>query len=124
MEYKTFLKLSTMPIQNLRLAMNEVEMVILDTETTGLSAADDAIIELGMVKLMYSKSLNRITSIEDVISVYEEPQRPISEFVTRLTGITDEMVKDQHIDSAWVAEWLSNTPLIVAHNAQFDRPFF
>ena len=102
----------------------EIEMVILDTETTGLSAADDAIIELGMVKLMYSKSLNRITSIEDVISVYEDPQRPISAFVTRLTGITDEMVKDQHIDSAWVAEWLSNKPLIVAHNAQFDRLFF
>ena len=100
------------------------EYVFLDTETTGLSAADDAIIELSMVKLMYSKSLNRITSIEDVISVYEDPQRPISAFVTRLTGITDEMVKDQHIDSAWVAEWLSNKPLIVAHNAQFDRPFF
>ena len=103
---------------------DEVEMVILDTETTGLSATDDAIIELGMVKLMYSKSLNRITSIIEVISVYEDPQRPIPEQITRLTGITDEMVKNQRIDDEWVATWLGNKPLIVAHNAQFDRPFF
>ena len=81
---------------------DEVEMVILDTETTGLSATEDAIIELGMVKLMYSKSLNRITSIIEVISVYEDPQRPITEQITRLTGITDEMVKNQRIDDEWV----------------------
>ncbi len=103
---------------------DEVEMVILDTETTGLTAATDAIIELGMVKILYSKSLNRITSIVDVVSLYEDPQRPIPENITQLTGITDDMVAGQKIDDAWVTAWLGNKSLVVAHNAQFDRPFF
>ena len=112
------------PLQLFEPVGDEVEMVILDTETTGLLAKDDDIIELGLVKLLYSKSLNRITAITEVVSVYEDPMRPIPEFVTRLTGISDEMVAGQRIDDAWLSAWLSNKPLIVAHNAQFDRPFF
>ena len=106
------------PLQLFEPVGDEVEMVILDTETTGLLAKDDDIIELGLVKLLYSKSLNRITAITEVVSVYEDPMRPIPEFVTRLTGISDEMVAGQRIDDAWLSAWLSNKPLIVAHNAQ------
>lgn len=112
------------PQQLFELVGDEIEMVILDTETTGLLADEEAIIELGMVKVMYSKSKNRISSIVEVISLYEDPQKPIPENITRLTGITNEMVTGQSIDDAWVADWLSNSSLIVAHNAKFDRPFF
>lgn len=99
-------------------------MVVLDTETTGLSSETDVIIELGMVKVMYSKSLNRISSIIEVVSLYEDPLRPIPPLITQLTGITDDMVAGQKIDDAWVKAWQGNKPLFVAHNAKFDRPFF
>ena len=95
-------------------------MVVLDTETTGLSSETDVIIELGMVKVMYSKSLNRISSIIEVVSLYEDPLRPIPPLITQLTGITDDMVAGQKIDDAWVKAWQGNKPLFVAHNAKFD----
>ncbi|MFA5522365.1 MAG: 3'-5' exonuclease [Castellaniella sp.] len=103
---------------------DERPMVLLDTETTGLEAADDAIIELGMVRLRYSPSAHRLVSVEATLSLYEDPGRPIPEFITRLTGITDAMVSGQRMDDAQVAAFLDGDPLIVAHNAGFDRPFF
>nr|AMQ45862.1 DNA polymerase III, epsilon subunit-like protein [Vibrio alginolyticus] len=77
-----------------------------------------------LVKVLYSPSAKRIVSIVDVISLYEDPGKPIPELITELTGITDDMVQRQRIDDALVASWLSDDPLVVAHNAQFDRPFF
>lgn len=112
------------PLEFSPLVGDEQPMVLLDTETTGLSAEDESIIELGMVKVLYSPSAKRIVSIVDVISLYEDPGKPIPELITELTSITDEMVQGQHIDDALVASWLSDDPLVVAHNAQFDRPFF
>ncbi len=99
-------------------------MVLLDTETTGLSSDNASIIELGMVKVTYSPSAQRIVSILDVVSMYEDPSRPIPELVTKLTGITNEMVQGQHIDDTLVDCWFAEDPLVVAHNARFDRPFF
>ena len=112
------------PIQLNEPVGDEITMVILDTETTGLSLEEDVIIELGLVKISYSKSAKRITSILDVVSLYEDPHRPIPENITQLTGITNEMVAGQKIDEALVTEWLHERQLTVAHNAQFDRPVF
>lgn len=103
---------------------DEITMVILDTETTGLSLEEDVIIELGLVKISYSKSAKRITSILDVVSLYEDPKRPIPEHITQLTGITQDMVTGKSIDEALVAQWLHDKQLTVAHNAKFDRPVF
>lgn len=115
---------NTWPLELSEPVGDELVMVLLDTETTGLSCEDDAIIELGMVKILYSKSQKRIVSILDVISLYEDPKRPIPEFITQLTGINDEMVAGQRIDDALVSQWLGDNTLVVAHNASFDRPFF
>ena len=112
------------PLELSPMVGDEQPMVLLDTETTGLSADDESIIELGMVKVLYSPSAKRIVSIVDVISLYEDPGKQIPELITELTGITDDMVQGQHIDDSLVASWLSDDPLVVAHNAQFDRPFF
>lgn len=103
---------------------DEQAIVFLDTETTGLSSDQDVIIELGLVKALFSPSANRLVSIERIVSAYEDPGRPITPFITGLTGITDEKVKGQHIDEKMVAGFLDDAVLIVAHNAAFDRPFF
>ena len=103
---------------------DELSIVFLDTETTGLSAESDAIIELGLVRASFSPSAKKLVSIDRIISAYEDPGRPLSPFITELTGITDDMVRGKRIDEKTVADCLDNVSLIVAHNASFDRPFF
>ena len=117
-------ELQSWPLQLSEPVGDERPMILLDTETTGLSAKDESIIELGMVKVLYSSLAENVVSIIDVISLYEYPGKPIPKIITELTGITDGMVQGHHIDSELVESWLSDDPLVVAHNARFDRLFF
>lgn len=105
-------------------AGDEIPIVFLDTETTGLSFDKDVIIELGLVRASFSPSKKRLVSIDRIASAYEDPGVPLSPFITELTGITDEKVRGQHIDEIMVSDYLEDAFLIVAHNASFDRPFF
>ena len=60
-------------------------LVSLDIETTGLDPVTDAIIEIGAVRFRNSRQ-------EDEWSRLINPGRPLSRFITQLTGITDEML--------------------------------
>lgn len=95
--------------------------LILDTETTGLDHRADEIIELGMVLFSYNNS--GIGEVIDVFSALREPAKPISPEITRITGITAEMVLGQSIDPDAVARFIEPADCIIAHNAKFDRPF-
>lgn len=103
---------------------DEKRIVFLDTETTGLSPESDVIIELGLVAASFSPSANKLVSIDCIVSTYEDPGKPLSPYITELTGITDDMVKGRKMDEKEVAAHLKDAFLIVAHNAAFDRPFF
>jgi DNA polymerase-3 subunit epsilon len=103
-------------------APGERVAVIVDTETTGLDHTRDEVIELGMVAFSY----NDDSRIGDVIGTYNalrEPTVPITPEITRLTGITPEMVKGHTIDLAAVEAFIQPAHLVIAHNARFDRPF-
>ncbi|MBW9114751.1 3'-5' exonuclease [Rhizobium cauense] len=96
--------------------------VILDTETTGLSPRRDEIIEVGIIAFTFDEQ----GAIGDVIGVYgglQQPSASIPAEITRLTGITDEMVAAQVIDIGAVRSLIEPADLIIAHNASFDRPF-
>ena len=97
--------------------------VFLDTETTGLSCVTDRIIELGMVKFEYTED-GRIFRLLDEFNRYQDPGMPIPEAITKLTGITDDMVKGHQINVEEVDSYLKDVDIIIAHNAQFDRAFF
>ncbi|MBF0471082.1 MAG: DNA polymerase III subunit epsilon [Gammaproteobacteria bacterium] len=103
---------------------DETELLVLDLETTGIDSSKDRIIELGMVKVSYSAMLGRVTAIEEVAGYYEDPGLSIPPFITRLTGINNEMVRGKALPEAEIATWLASDPLMVAHNARFDRQFF
>ena len=60
-------------------------IVSLDIETTGLDPKNDAIIEIGAVKFNDRR-------VEDEWNTFIHPGRRIPPFITRLTGITDQMV--------------------------------
>lgn len=99
-------------------------IVFLDTETTGMSPITDKVIELGMVRCTFSLDRKILLSIDRIYDAYEDPKRPIPPEITKLTGITDEMVKDHRFDDDLVLNFIAGNPLVVAHNAKFDRPFF
>ncbi len=94
--------------------------LFLDTETTGLDPASDKVIELGMVRFSYALD-GRIFRIEEEYDGFEDPGRPIPAVITRITGITDDMVRGHRLDDARVAEMVGRADLIIAHNASFDR---
>jgi len=104
-------------------ASNKLIGVFLDIEATGLSHSNDKLIELGMVKFEYTED-GRIFRLLDEFSSYQDPNKPIPEYITELTGINDDTVRGRQIDETEVADYLQNIDLIIAHNAQFDRTFF
>lgn len=92
--------------------------VVFDFETTGLNSRNDEIIEIGAVKLKKGK-------IVDTFSSFVRPHNPVPANITKLTGITQEMVQDaptieEIIDS--FMEFIGDA-VLVAHNASFDYSF-
>jgi len=61
--------------------------VVIDLETTGLNPEKDQIIEIGAIKYVDGEES---AFFEELVN----PGRPIPEFITRLTGISDDDVKD------------------------------
>ncbi len=99
-------------------------MIFLDTETTGMNPGRDKIIELGMVRCTVSLDRNIILSVDSIYDAYEDPKMPIPPEITKLTTITDDMVRGQSFNMDDVMKFFADRPLVVAHNAKFDRPFF
>lgn len=95
--------------------------LFVDVETTGLDVANDKVIEFGCIPLYYDAS-GVVHGVGKPIGGFIDPGIPIPDVVTRLTGITDEMVKGQQFDTTPLEAELSSTGLVVAHNASFDRP--
>lgn len=95
----------------------------LDTETTGLNQQEDAVIELGIVAFAYDPLRGKIFRIMGRYNGFEDPGFPLPPEITEITGITDEMVKDQRFDDATVTRLVDQASLVIAHNAAFDRPF-
>jgi len=97
----------------------ENEYVVFDFETTGFNAAGgDSIIEIGAVKLKDGE-------ITDKFDMLIKPPNPISERITNVTSITNEMVSDCPNEETAIQEfikWTGNLPM-VAHNAKFDTSF-
>lgn len=96
---------------------------VLDVETTGLNQSEDAIIEIALRQFSFNKNTGEILSIGKAYSSFQDPGRSISEEITSLTGITDEMVEGKHIDWDQVNAILDESQIVIAHNAKFDRPF-
>lgn len=94
------------------------EFIVFDIETTGLSPLRDKITEIGAVRIRGGEILQRYQTFVD-------PGVPISEEITSLTGIADEMVAGAPSQTAAVKEFLTfaGDRMLIAHNAGFDISF-
>lgn len=98
--------------------MFEDSFVIVDLETTGLSPKNGEIIEIGAIKVVNNK-------VVDKMDVFVKPSRPITWFTTNLTGITNEMVDEglSTKEALKVFDEFSSGLRLMAHNAKFDMSF-
>ena len=92
--------------------------VVFDIETTGFSAENDRIIEIGAVRVEKGE-------ITDKFSVFVNPQLPIPFEIEKLTGISDEMVMNEPAIEEILPQFLDfcKGAVMVAHNAGFDMSF-
>jgi len=97
-----------------------VRQIVLDTETTGLSAdAGDRIIEIGCVELLNRKLTGRN------LHHYINPERDSHEDALKVHGISNEFLRDKPKFAAIADElvdYLRGAELII-HNAPFDIGF-
>lgn len=98
-------------------------IVVLDTETTGLSHAKDRIIELAMLQVDIDNATGLPVGRVRIYDGLEDPGMPIPAEVVAITGITDADVRGQRLDEATITQLLEGVDLVIAHNAGFDRPF-
>lgn len=96
----------------------EEDIVVLDTETTGLSFRDCELIEIAAARISGKEVVERLQT-------FVNPGRPIPPEIQKLTGIKAIDVRDAPSAREAVgmlADFAGGSP-IVAHNAVFDRTF-
>ena len=101
-------------------------LVLLDTETTGLSYSRDEIIEFSAVVLERINGENRIIRQYDQL-ITLSPGGSVPPMIQSLTGISEQDIRERGIPKTRVcrdiAEMIQGNCLILAYNAHFDLSF-
>lgn len=98
--------------------IRSADLVLFDFETTGLDPREDRIIEIGGQRISHGEVVEEFSTLVN-------PGRPISEQITKITGITNEMLADKPTAAEVLPKFLHfiDSALLVAHNAEFDMAF-
>lgn len=102
--------------------IKDTNFLVVDVETTGLSADRDRITEIGFVNVQNGK-------ITSEFSTLINPHQFIPRFITELTGITNEMVIDKHDFNESISHinefinGIGGNIVFCGHNVSFDYRF-
>ena len=98
-----------------RRLLHESDFVVVDLETTGAKTPPGRIMEIGAYRVRDCRVIAEFQSLVN-------PQAPIPPFISRLTGITEEMVRKAPLFSEIISNWLefAGDAVLVAHNSHFD----
>lgn len=95
------------------------DYTVIDLETSGLRAETDEILELGAIRIRNQDCIEKF-------SVLLKNNRPISQKVVQLTGITEQVLQQEGIALAdglrAFLDFIGND-MLVGHNVQFDFAF-
>lgn len=94
------------------------DYVCVDIETTGCYVKTDKIIEIGAVKVRDGK-------VTDVFSHLINPGIDVPPYITKLTGITNDMVKDKEDIETVMKRFVefAGDDILLGHNIMFDYSF-
>jgi len=110
----------SVPVTEAATPIADIPFVVFDTETTGLSADDDGVIEIAGIHVR-----GGVIQPEAAFHSLVNPVRPIPYDAQRVHGITDDQVKEADIFEMVLPQFLSfaGDAVLVAHNAEFDMGF-
>jgi DNA polymerase III epsilon subunit-like protein len=104
-----------------------MRVLLLDTETTGLNTDTARIIELGAMVVNDQWQVEKEASLSELVYTLEYGQ--IDPIITKVTGITQEVLEDKGRQPAIVLTMLSDIieagppiDFVVAYNRGFDEP--
>jgi DNA polymerase III subunit alpha, Gram-positive type len=101
-----------------RRKLSETDFVVFDLETTGAKTPPCRVTEIGAYRVRNGK-------ITEEFQTLVNPETSIPPFITQLTGISNQMVKNAPRFAEIAADFLDfiGDSVLVAHNAHFDIRF-
>jgi len=92
--------------------------IIFDIETTGLDSSYDEIIEIGAIRIENNKVVSKFQSLV-------KPNIEIDDYISELTGITNDMVKDAPKIEDVLPQFMEfvGNEILIGHNVNFDINF-
>ena len=94
---------------------------IVDTEATSTNARSAELLDIAVAVLLVDAA-GELIGVEKTLQSLRDPGGPIPAEVTKLTGITNEMVTGRILNREKWARLLNGCDLLVAHNASYDVP--
>ncbi len=106
------------PHADLNRPLQDTQFVVLDLETTGLKPGKSAITEVAAIRVSHG-------NLDEEFHTLLNPGQHVPAGITRLTGITDDMLRDQpRVETVFPQfQQFLGLAVIVAHNASFDLGF-
>lgn len=101
----------------------QLNITLVDTETTGLDSGLDEVIGIGLLCLRVQARAGHVQGVVASSFQWREPEAMGAE-TEAVVGVRRAELKGRRFDGREIDRVLSVTDLVVAHNAAFDRPFF
>ena len=113
-----------MPLADWRAPENagppHMNIAVLDLETEGLDPLYHQILEFSVAMIAIDAE-GQILSVDGPYTGLRDPGRPIDKHISKITGITDDMVGGQTMSAARIAAFLGQEDACLSFNARFDR---